>query len=250
MTDNVETPVEQVASEIPATQDIATNEPIKTVNEFAVPEQYKERGWTKNIKSIDDLYKSYDNAQSLIGKKTVMPEAPADYKDYGIDGIDENFLKMFHEAGLPKDTAKKLIDTYNKVFGEQEKEYQKQFDIEDFKTNLVKEISDVQGLNNVHDRLQDYVNEEALKKIPNDTKIGIYKAMYNLMKDYGANEPKIMGAESTKAVAVDTRESLDKEFRETIKLVDQASNEGRMAEAKRLEGILQSITARKMKLRG
>lgn len=38
---------------------------------FSVPEAYKEAGWSKNIKSYDDLWKMNANAQTLIGKKTI-----------------------------------------------------------------------------------------------------------------------------------------------------------------------------------
>ena len=46
------------------------NQPAKSA-EFTIPETYKDKSWTKNIKSQEDLFKSYDNAQSLIGKKTI-----------------------------------------------------------------------------------------------------------------------------------------------------------------------------------
>lgn len=55
---------------------VETAQPSATENSFAIPEAYQEKGWTKTITSIDDLWKQYDNAQSLIGRKTV-PDADA-----------------------------------------------------------------------------------------------------------------------------------------------------------------------------
>lgn len=38
---------------------------------FAVPEQYSDRGWASNVKSLDDVYSQFDNAQTMLGKKTI-----------------------------------------------------------------------------------------------------------------------------------------------------------------------------------
>ena len=37
--------------------------------QFSVPEAYKDAGWAQNIKSPDDLWGQFANAQSLIGKR-------------------------------------------------------------------------------------------------------------------------------------------------------------------------------------
>lgn len=83
---------------------------------FALPDEYKEKGWAKNIKSVDDLWKNYDNAQDLIGKKT-------------IGGIDENstpdqiqeyYAKTRPENAeaytFPEDTSDDEKALYSKAF--------------------------------------------------------------------------------------------------------------------------------------
>ncbi len=103
--------------------------------QFAVPTEYAEKGWVKDIKSYDDLWKKSDGAQSLIGQKaapnaeSTSEEWEAHYKTLGRpedagkynfnrDGFSEDFRKnqsdeydnavksIFLEAGLNQ----KLVD--------------------------------------------------------------------------------------------------------------------------------------------
>lgn len=63
-----------------------SNEDTQVASEFSVPEEYKDRGWARCFegKSGDDLkaefFKSFDNSQSLIGKKVEDFLATTDLK--------------------------------------------------------------------------------------------------------------------------------------------------------------------------
>ncbi len=60
---------------------------------FAVPEAYKDRGYVDKIKSSDDLWKAYDNSQSLLGKRPAG--IPAN------DATPEEWDKFYQAAGRP-----------------------------------------------------------------------------------------------------------------------------------------------------
>lgn len=57
---------------------------------FVVPDAYKDRGWVEKVKSPDDLWKTLDNAQSLLGKRPAG--IPAN------DAPDEEWQKFFQAA--------------------------------------------------------------------------------------------------------------------------------------------------------
>lgn len=108
---------------------------------FSVPQEYADRGWAQKIQSYDDLFKSYDNAQSMIGKRVIpaddapaeqwnefyktigRPESPDGYEFGKVDGLPEGFdlsefegqaRSIMHEAGLNKQQADKLYQLYLK----------------------------------------------------------------------------------------------------------------------------------------
>lgn len=67
-------------------------------NNFAVPQEYSDRGWAEKIKSPDDLWKAFDNAQSLLGKRPAgIPQ---------IDAPDEEWDKFYAAAGRPESPDK------------------------------------------------------------------------------------------------------------------------------------------------
>lgn len=115
-----------------------TSEPSQPA--FSVPETYKDAGWAQNIKSPDDLWNQFANAQALIGKRPagiptadapdtewdkfhnlMRPESPDKYTLSDIEGIPEGVdlapykqsaLQMFHDAGLNAKQADKLWKAY------------------------------------------------------------------------------------------------------------------------------------------
>jgi len=125
------------------TDQIQTQQDPAAKQAFQVPEAYASKGWAKDIKSPDDLWKLTDNAQSLIGKRpagipsadapddehqkfygTLRPEKADAYKLPDVEGLPEGFdvapykqsaMSMFHEAGLSQKQAEKLWQTYLKT---------------------------------------------------------------------------------------------------------------------------------------
>lgn len=109
---------------------------------FTVPEQYKSKGWVEKIKTPDDLWKTLDNAQSLLGKKPVgLPAADAPDEDWNnyyniarpqsadkytfsdVEGLPEGAnldeakklaQQVMFEAGLPQKQADQLWKAYIK----------------------------------------------------------------------------------------------------------------------------------------
>ena len=98
---------------------------------FFVPDAYKNEGWTRNLKSYDDLWKTSDSAQKMIGKKTIgIPDEkstdqeiadfyaklrPGKAEDYNVEleGDDkELFEKLFYENGISARQAKALVEGY------------------------------------------------------------------------------------------------------------------------------------------
>lgn len=62
--------------------------------DFAIPDAYKDRAYLKDVKSIDDVYKKLDGAQTLLGKRAVP-----DYKTAKDEDWEEYFSKTRPEGG-------------------------------------------------------------------------------------------------------------------------------------------------------
>lgn len=110
-------------------------QPVDTyegATDFVVPDAYKAAGWTKNIRSYDDLWNQHANAQQLIGRKTIgiptadaseqelidfyskiRPEKLEDY-DFDLEGDDDNelFRNIFFNNGISSRQAKAIVDGY------------------------------------------------------------------------------------------------------------------------------------------
>ena len=133
----------------------------KSEGNFSIPDEYKEAGWAKDIKSSEDLWKMNANAQSLIGKRPAgipasdappeewdkfynaagRPEDPSGYKFSDVEGLPEGFdpepLKnqaagILHEAGLNQQQAdavyKKYLQTEVEALKGQQEDLDKQFE--------------------------------------------------------------------------------------------------------------------------
>jgi len=103
---------------------------------FEIPEAYRDRGWVEKVKSPDDLWKTLDNAQSLLGKRPAgIPanDAPVEewekfkqaargeYVFSDIEGVPEGMdlapvkevaKKLMHDAGVPPKIADELFKQY------------------------------------------------------------------------------------------------------------------------------------------
>lgn len=77
-----------------ASENIQQTSQTSQENSFSIPEQYADRGWTKTIQSQEDLWKQFDNTQTLLGKR------PA-----GIpvkDAPQEEWDKFYASLGRPE----------------------------------------------------------------------------------------------------------------------------------------------------
>lgn len=101
---------------------------------FAIPEEYKQEGWTQNLKSYDDLWKMNANAQKMVGKKSLLPNEsssdeewqglyqkmrPESQNDYGLEFEDADekafFEKTFYENGVSKKQAQAIASAYKQA---------------------------------------------------------------------------------------------------------------------------------------
>ena len=131
---------------------------------FVVPDAYKDRGWVEKVKSTDDLWKTLDNAQSLLGKRpagipaadapdadwetfynAARPESPDKYTLSDIEGIPEGIdlapykaqaQKLMYEAGLTPKQAEAVwkqygaieVESFKQKLGQSQADLDKKFD--------------------------------------------------------------------------------------------------------------------------
>lgn len=183
---------------------------VPETSSFEIPEEYKEKGWVGKIKSQEDLWKQLDSAQSLIGKKTVIPEfkdgqekleylaqfKPQDKAAYAEvmpqegwqEGAKEFFTEAFDEANLTKEQAEKVVSKYQ----EYEKGLQGDLYSEEGWQNTLKEVfpenTEVR-VKEVSDILKANVSEDRkamFDSMPNNLRGLVLELTGNLAKRYGA----------------------------------------------------------------
>jgi hypothetical protein len=104
-----------------------------------IPEEYKQKPYLQNIKSVNDLFKSYDNAQTLIGKKTIgIPDEKSTPEE-----VSEFYIKLGKPAEI--DTYE-FTSKYPEIFGEEKgKSFDKRMKEVFHKSNLTsKQVKDLQ----------------------------------------------------------------------------------------------------------
>lgn len=90
------------------------SEPPAQQTDFAIPDDYKDKGWAAKVKSPDDLWKALDGAQQLIGKKSVVPEYNAENPDEF-----ESFLNNLRPESADKyEFPDGVDDSIKSVYGE------------------------------------------------------------------------------------------------------------------------------------
>lgn len=208
MTDNAD--VEGVET---VSDDAENTSETQSAPEFVVPAEYSEKGWAKNIKSEADLWKSMDNAQSLIGKKTIgIPDfekandeelnsyyshtRPKEAGEYDLDKRynDEErkaLQEVFYKNGLTKSQAKNVMEqVQSHIDAEFNEEYGKESLENSFKSqfgdNWEKDIVPIK------DALKACLSEEQLHSIsedlPNKAIIALFGVTKSIMDKYGAIE--------------------------------------------------------------
>lgn len=186
-------------------------------NEFTLPDEYKDKPWAAKIKSQDDLFKQLDNAQTLIGKKTIQPldyatatpeqiaehhakMAPesADAYDFG-ENADPEFSKavggIFKELGLNEYQGKHLAAKVNELAAQMvESQQAEAADGEKYLAALKETFGDKsqQVAVFLDNQIKQYASEKdvALLRdgIPNETRLALDRTIYNILQKHGVTE--------------------------------------------------------------
>lgn len=200
-----------VVQEAPA-QESETTQAVteQTTTSFTIPDEYKDKPWVGKVKDVNSLFKMYDDVQPLLGKKYAVPDwdnaTDKDVEDYlsahradedtyksffeeGAPNRDE-FAKLFHESGVPKPVAKRLIDGYLQMENKyKETLYSKEGFFEEMKNSFgetyEKEVGKITNLLNQNVNQSD---KALLEELPNQYLGLIYRIVNNFDKEYGASE--------------------------------------------------------------
>ena len=213
---------------------------------FSVPEAYASKGWAKDIKSPDDLWKLTDNAQSLIGKRAApapdapaeewtnymkqlgMPEKPDGYTLSDIEGVPEGMdlapfkqqaQELMHKAGLTPRQADALWKEY--ISTELAASSKAQADADKIYSELTTKhfgdkLSEDEAV--AQEAIKAFVPEElraAISKAPSDALVAMQALAANakaeidrIKKEYGA-EGKLPSGEAAPAANIEqTRKEL------------------------------------------
>lgn len=204
-TANVELRSQAIATKQEAEQNMLNHStPQKTDNGYNIPDEYKEAGWAKNIKSEQDLWKTLANAQTLIGKKTIglpdwnnaeqaneflsklRPESPEGYTlpDHLTAEEKTETAKMLHNAGLSDYQANKLLTDF---YAGMETKQQAMFSPESLKASLMNEFKDPHKIAEIHKEVLDIFGADFVDnpEITNSAIVQVYKAMDKIKQAYG-----------------------------------------------------------------
>lgn len=138
MSDQAE-PLSQATDQSPPPAPPASAAASDAAPAFTIPDAYKDRGWVEKVKSADDLFKAYDNAVGLLGKrpagipandapdadweafyKAARPESPDKYTLSEIEGMSADvdlapYKKLMYDAGLTPKQADAMWKEYVKL---------------------------------------------------------------------------------------------------------------------------------------
>ena len=227
-------------------------------DDFQLPDEYKEKGWAKNLKSMDDVYKALDNAQTLVGKKSavpdfensteeqiqayyqeVRPESPEDY-NFGEgtpDASKEMFGQMLHEEGIPKYQGDKLIEKYQKAEAAKKAEMYSQDGFDeimknDFGDNEKQKRAEIK---NIISENTNEADRKALNESFTNEQLGlVYRMMDNIIQEYGVNESGTPGENGAGSVGKADMEGRRKELRKQIKEISSKPHSSKdLADLKR-----------------
>jgi hypothetical protein len=196
-------------------------------NTFEIPEEYKDKGWTEKIKSPEDLWKQLDSAQSLIGKKSIVPEfkdgqekleylaqfKPSEKSEYTEvmpeegwqEGAKEFFTDTFDEANLTKEQAEKVLTKYQ----EYEKSLQGDLYSEEGWNNTLKEVfpeNTETAAKEVSGILRANVSDDRkamFDAMPNNLRGLVLELTSNLAKRYGAKPEHVPSTSNTNDGGID-----------------------------------------------
>lgn len=187
------------------------NPPADDGSAFKLPDAYKDKPWAAKIKTEEDLWKAIDNAQSLIGKKSIVPDlskmtdaereeyyaqtrpaSPDDYKfgegtpDEMKRGMSESLMKH----GVTAHQANSIIADYQAM---EKALVAEQFNPEGMKAAMKEAFGDewesITGKS--RNALKGVVADtdfEAIDQLPNQYISLMYRIMGNVVQKFGITE--------------------------------------------------------------
>ena len=237
-----EAPPVNGVEEAPSTNDTPANADQPGGSDFVIPEAYKDKPWASKVKSADDLWKQLDNTQNLVGRKQVAldfenatpqeietylastrPESTDAYvfktsEDYVETGVEGEFAKMLHGAGISAYQGNKLIQQYQALESAQREQM---FDADKFLESMEKSFGNgyEAKVNQTRELIEANLNDNQkarLENVPNQYLTLIYELASNINKAYGASETGKAGASAPGFVASQPVEEVRKDLRQQI----------------------------------
>ncbi len=191
-----------------------------TTNDFTTPDEYKDKGWAKNIKSNDDLWKNHSNAQELIGKKTVgVPDwdnaTPQELSDYYSKTRPENaeayefaegttdeekalYSKALYDNGVSKKQAEGIMKAHAENMEAQKVTLYSQEGLNKLLGESFKDNSEGQA--SAKDLMQKNMSDgdkAIVETMTNDQVSAMYNFANNINKTHGASEGQALNNEAS-----------------------------------------------------
>ncbi len=250
--------IEASAAQAPASAPAADPAPADpaappAANDFTLPDEYKEKGWAKNIKSQDDVYKMLDNAQAMAGKKFAIPDPetasqddveayynelrPKDVSEYKFaDGTADEakaaYGEMFHKHGLSVRQQEGVTADFNGMLEQMQADMTSSDGFVEEMTNSFGDKYEARA-GQISAQLKTMMTPDDLQSIeamPNKHLGVMYRFMDKVLNDYGVNNSgAAAGVDAGAAGAVNVKEK-----RETLhkKINELSGKRGVTAEEK------------------
>ena len=207
--------------------------------EFAIPDEYKDKGWVSKVNNLDDLFKQMDNTDTLVGKKTIgvpdwenaTPEDISDYyskvrpekvDDYSFEGDfnegeKEAIQKIMHDNGISAYQAKGIVENYRAI---QQEQMQAQFTQEGAEKALGEALGE--GWKTAYSKNNEVIKATGDKdfmgfidSLPNSQLAAFHRGFANFAKNYGVSESDANVNGTASAHKVD-KKSLQSEIRQKL----------------------------------
>jgi hypothetical protein len=201
----------QDSTTLPTSNTPPEQTPATPASEFKIPDEYKEKGWTKALKSESDLWKTLDNAQGLIGKKMVVPNLneatpeqveeyysqlrPKEKSEYKFgeevaQEVKDSFADIFYKHGISAKQGNDLVQDYLQF---ERQNLAKAYDADDFVKELKSSFGDgyEKDFSESSALLRNVMSKEdaeLLEKTPNRYLGIIHRLANKINKAYGIQE--------------------------------------------------------------
>jgi hypothetical protein len=199
----------------PAAQTPPVTPPAQEPAAYKIPDAYKDKPWSANIKSEEDLYKQFDGMQELIGKKTIQPIdytkatpeeiaahhaklAPQDTAAYKFAVPDDPTSKAvgaaFQKAGINEFQGQEIIKALSPFFEQMqtqstsEEGYMKLSQAafgDNYKTSLGRAEATLK-------EVSDDTDKKVFDDMPNEQRIAVDKVVNKLIDKHAAEVAKIL----------------------------------------------------------